>query len=36
MLSDSVKTYQQTDEQIAAALTPDDSAPQGSHGRAAV
>ena len=36
MLSDSAKTYQQTDEQIAAALTPDDSAPQGSHGRAAV
>lgn len=35
MLSDSVKTYQQADEQIAAALTPDDSA-QGSHGRAAV
>ena len=35
MLSDSVKTYRQTDEQIAAALTPDDAA-QGSHGRAAV
>jgi predicted nucleotide-binding protein len=35
MLSDSVKTYTQTDEQIAAALTPDDAA-QGSHGRAAV
>ena len=36
MLSDSVATYQQTDEQIAAALTPDDTAAQGSHGRAAV
>lgn len=36
MLSDSVKTYKQADKQIAAALTPDDSAPQGSHGRAAV
>lgn len=35
MLSDSVKTYKQTDEQIAAALTPDDTS-QGSHGRAAV
>jgi len=36
MLSDSVKTYRQTDEQVAAALTPDDSSSQGSHGRAAV
>jgi len=36
MLSDSVKTYQQADEQIAAALTPDDTPAQGSHGRAAV
>jgi len=36
MLSDSVKTYTQTDEQIAAALKPDDTPTQGSHGRAAV
>jgi hypothetical protein len=35
MLSDSVQTYQQTDEQIAAALTPQQE-PQGGHGRAAV
>lgn len=36
MLGDSVKTYQQADEQIAAALTPEDTPTQGSYGRAAV
>lgn len=35
MLSDSVKTYHQADEQIAGALTPQQE-PQGGHGRAAV
>jgi uncharacterized phage infection (PIP) family protein YhgE len=36
MLSDSVKTYKQADQQIADALKPDDAPQQGSHGRAAV
>jgi len=36
MLSDSVTTYEQTDEQIAAALKPDDTPTPESHGRAAV
>lgn len=35
MLGDSVKTYQQADEQIAEALTPQQE-PIGGHGRAAV
>jgi hypothetical protein len=35
MLGDSVKTYQQADEQIAEALTPQQE-PTGGHGRAAV
>lgn len=38
MLSDSVKTYEQTDQQIAQALAPDPSAdaPHQGHGHAAV
>ena len=36
MLGDSVATYTQTDEQIAAALKPDDTPTPESHGRAAV
>jgi Excreted virulence factor EspC, type VII ESX diderm len=36
MLSDSVKTYAQTDDNLAAALKPDDTATPESHGRAAV
>jgi uncharacterized phage infection (PIP) family protein YhgE len=36
MLSDSVKTYKQTDTQMADALKPDDTPAPESHGRAAV
>jgi hypothetical protein len=35
MLSDSVATYEQADQQIAQALTPEPT-DQGGHGRAAV
>lgn len=36
MLSDSVTTYAQTDQQIAQALAPDPAPTEGNHGRAAI